>query len=225
MKAAVFARSLCEGVGWFQGPCREFAPAGDLLFVSTKSRQKATPGRTALRFAAGSLCCSGLEGSRGTRFATLRSDNRAKSEVEACCARALKAFRCSAVLKGGTRNTSTVRPVRLVPRLFGCWGSAVSGSPLLNRREAQQPRARAQRASTSDFAPLCLSAVSEANEASWARPWVASIAGNPAGAVLQGSLFAYFLSTQKVGRPPGRRPGTVHQATKLVSEPSRRTAS
>jgi hypothetical protein len=219
-----------RGAGAVARPSREFAPAGDLLFVPPKSRQKAPPGRAALRFAAGSLRCSGLEGSRGTRFATLRSDNRAKSVVEACCARALKAFRCSAALKGVRRNTSNARPARLAFWLFGC-----SGSPLQNRREAQQPRARAKRASTSDFAPLCLSVVSAANEASWARPWVATHRGRTEGsacalhdagrgtcrlqaarhagdppigwAVLQGSFFAYFLSTQKVGRPPGRIPG------------------
>jgi hypothetical protein len=191
-------------------PSREFAPAGDLLFVPPESRQKAPPDRAALRFASGSLRCSGLEGSRGTRFATLRSDNRAKSEVEARCARALKSLRCSAALKGVRRSTSSARPARLATWLFGCSAVGCSGSPLLNRREAQKPGARAQRASTSDFAPLCLSVVSKANEASWARPRASSIAGHPpAGwAVLQGPLFAYFLAGQKVGRPPGRIHGT-----------------
>jgi hypothetical protein len=208
--------ALCFGL--VARPSREVAPAGDLLFVSTKSRQKKTPRRNALRFASGSLRCSGLEGSRGTRFAQRSSDNRAKSVVEACCARALKAFRCSAVLKGGRRNTSDARPARLASRLFGFWGWAVLGSPLLNRREAQKPGGRAKRASTTDFAPLCLSVVSAANEASWARPRASSIAGNPAGAVLQGPLFAYFLAGQKVGRPPGRTPGTVHRSNRITAK-------
>ena len=208
--------------GLLARPSGDFAPAGDLRFVPPRSRQKAPPDRAAPRFASGSLRCSGLEGSRGTRFATLRSNNRAKSVVEACCARALKSLRCSAALKGVRRNTSNARPVRLATRLFGCSAVGCSGSPLQNRREAQKPGARAQRASTSDFAPLCLSVVSAANEASWARPWVASIAGNPpAGwAVLQGPLFAYFLAGQKVGRPPGRTPGT-DRATKATPQQAR----
>ena len=218
MEVACGASMLLRGFGLGARPSGEFAPAGDLLFVPPKSRQKAPPDRAALRFATGSLRCSGLEGPRKTPSATLRSDSCAESELEARCARALKSLRCSAALKGVRRNTSNAQPVRLATWLFGCSAVGCSGSPLLNRREAQKPGARAQRASTSDFAPLCLSVVSKANEASWARPWVASIAGHPAGAVLQGPLFAYFLAGQKVGRPPGRIPGTVHRVKRLPAK-------
>ena len=198
------------GAGVLARPSGEFAPAGDLLFVPPKSRQKAPPDRAALRFASGSLRCSGLEGSRGTRFATLRSNNRAKSVVEACCARALKALRCSAALKGVRRNTSNARPVRLATRLFGCSTVGCSESPLQNRREAQKPGARAQHASTTYSAPLSDRSERSERREFGAGPGLRASQGTPkrsAGAVLQGSLFAYFLAGQKVGRPPGRIPG------------------
>ncbi len=204
--------------GLLARPSGDFAPAGDLLFVPPKSRQKAPPDRAALRFASGSLRCSGLEGSRGTRFATLRSNNRAKSVVEACCARALKSLRCSAALKGVRRNTSNARPVRLATWLFGCSAVGCSGSPLLNRREAQKPGARAQRASTSDFAPLCLSVVSAANEASWARPRASSIAGHPEAQRRGG--FAGAALCLLSGGPESRSPAGANSRLGLANKPT-----
>ena len=97
------------GASSFGASRGDFAPAGDLLFVPPKSRQKAPPDRAALRCAAGSLRCSVLEGPRKTRFATLRSNSCAESEVEVRCAHALKALCCSAALKGVRRNTTTDR--------------------------------------------------------------------------------------------------------------------
>ena len=152
----------------------DFAPAGDLLFAPPKSRQKAPPDRAALRFAAGSLRCSVLEGPRKTRFATLRSNSCAESVVEACCARALKVLCCSAALKGVRRNTTTERLSGLAVGCFGC-----SCTPLWRSRALQGAGARARRASSSDFAPLCLSVVNAVNEASWARPRPPRSAGDP----------------------------------------------
>jgi hypothetical protein len=204
--------------GLLARPSGDFAPAGDLLFVPPKSRQKAPPDRAALRFAAGSLRCSGLEGPRKTRFATLRSNSCAESVLEACCARALKAFRCSAALKGVRRDTSNARPVRLATRLFGCSAVGCSGSPLQNRREAQKPGARAQRASTSDFAPLCLSVVSAANEASWARPRASSIAGNPEAQRRGG--FAGAALCLLSGGPESRSPAGANSRLGLANKPT-----
>ena len=192
---------------------REFAPAGDLLFERPKSRQKVAP-RSARPFG---LPCAAQALRARAKLPPLRSGQTvARSQSLKRAARAPSSPSAARRAQGGTAETATTEGMwRLAVGCFGC-----SGLPLLNRREAQQPRARAQRASTSDFAPLCLSVVSAANEASWARPWVASIAGNPAGAVLQGPLFAYFLAGQKVGRPPGRIPGTALGGNAKVREPT-----
>ena len=76
------------------------------------------PDRTAARCAVGSLRCSELEGPPGTRDATLCSNNRAESVVEARCAHALKLLRCSAVLKGAY---PTAGASRLAGLAVGCW--------------------------------------------------------------------------------------------------------
>ena len=131
-------------------PSRDFAPAGDLLScVDKKVGKEATPDRTARSKAAGSLRCSGLEGPRKTRAATLCSNSCAESEVEVRCANALKALRCSAVLKGARRMP---RGSRLRGLAVGCCGC--SFTPLWRSREAQDGEARAQRASTTDSAQL-----------------------------------------------------------------------
>ena len=179
----------------------DFAPAGDLLFVPPKSRQKAPPDRAALRFATGSLRCSGLEGPRKTRFATLRSNNCAESDVEACCARALKSFRCSAALKGVTPKATTERRSGLAVGCSGC-----SFTPLWRSRASQGAGARAKRASSSDFAPLCLNAANAVSEVSWARPRPPRSAGNP---VAQrrgdgtGATFCLLFGRSKRRSPAG----------------------
>ncbi len=94
-------RTALVAVGRRVRPSREFAPAGDLLSCAHKKVGKeSAPDRTARSKAAGSLRCSGLEAPRGTRFATLRSDNRAKSVEEVRCAHGLKPFRSSAGSEG-----------------------------------------------------------------------------------------------------------------------------
>ena len=187
-------------------PSREFAPAGDLLFGPPKSRQKAPPDRAALRCAAGSLRCSVLEGPRKTRSATLRSNSCAESEVEACCARALKALCCSAALKGVRRNTTTDRLSGLA---VGCWAVGCSGcsfTPLWRSRASQGAGARAQRASSSDFAPLCLNVANAVSEVSWARPRPPRSAGDPAAQRRgdgTGATFCLLFGRSKRRSPAG----------------------
>ena len=184
----------------------DFAPAGDLLFVPPKSRQKAPPDRAALRFATGSPRYSSLEAPRKTRSATLRSNSCAESEVEACCARRLKAFRSSAALKGVRRNTTTDRLSGLAVgcSAVGCFGC--SFTPLWRSRASQGAGARAQRALSSDFAPLCLNVANAVSEVSWARPRPPRSAGHPAAQRRgdgTGATFCLLFGRSKRRSPAG----------------------
>jgi hypothetical protein len=226
MVMAALSRLLEARAALRQRPCREFAPAGDLLFERPKSRQKVAP-RAARPFASLWLPCAAQALRARAKLASLRcAQTVARSQFLKRAARAPSSPSAARRAQGGTAGTATTEGMwRLAVGCFGC-----SGLPLQNRREAQKPGARAQRASTSDFAPLCLNVANAVSEVSWARPRASSIAGNPpAGwAVLQGPLFAYFLAGQKtegfgaakVGRPPGRIPGT-DRATKPTPQQAR----
>ena len=189
-------------------PCREFAPAGDLLFGPPKSRQKARPDRTARSEAAGALRCSGLEGPRETPSATLRSDSRAESVLEASYARALKTFRCSAVLKGpyptAAAAAATANSQARNPAATGLF----IHPPLSAAEERRASRPRAQRASSADSAQLSDRSVAEGvlRGASTTEHRRAARC-EAKGRADRGRLFAFFLVAQKEGRPPGRIPG------------------
>ena len=131
------------------GPCRDFAPAGDLLSCTDKKVGKETaPVPSPLRFAAGSPAMLATRGSRRTRFATRRSNSCAKSVDEVrfahasgCCA--------SRLLQGGAPNTEhpTAKPDSRPHR-----GISIPPSEPAEERKALRPRA--QHASSTDFAQL-----------------------------------------------------------------------
>jgi hypothetical protein len=131
--------------GLTPAPSRDFVPAADLLFAPPKSRQKALPCKTA---PAGSPAMLETRGSRGTHFATLRSDNRAKSVDEACFARASGFCASRRFRRGGPKQpNTTAKPESRSHR----------GIPLTPFSPAEQQKAlkpRAKRASRTDSARL-----------------------------------------------------------------------
>ena len=203
-----------RGGGWMARPMPGVRPGGRPTSLGAqRSRQENRPGETA-HPAGGCPALLEQRGPRKTPFATLRSNSCAESVHEARCARASLFCAARRFLRGGSETAeqpAAKRDRRLAP--------AVQHTPLLNRREAQEPGARAQRASTTGFAPLCLSAVSTANEASWARPRASSIAGNPAAKQRGGFAGATLclLSGRSESRSPagansrlGRADNTAH---------------
>ena len=195
-------------------PCREFAPAGDLLFVSTKSRQKTTPAKPPLR---GSLRCSQPGGAPNSlRYAPFRQ--RGASQF---LKRAARAPRVAALLGGlegetpkqpNSRNSQQPNAATLRSRLF-------LHSPLEPAEQRKALRARAQHASRTDSAQLSERSVAKRVLRGPSRP--EQRRGARRAGRIGGRLFAYFLVAQKVGRPPGRTPGTVHRATWLEAKASR----
>jgi hypothetical protein len=127
-------------------PSRDFGPAADLLFAPPKSRQKALPCKTA---PAGFPAMLEARGSRRTHFATLRSNNCAKSVVEACCARASGFCASRRFRRGGsgTAQQPTAKPAsRLAP--------AVRYAPFSTAEQRKALRPCAQRTSSSDSTQL-----------------------------------------------------------------------
>jgi len=128
------------------GPCRDFVPAADLLFAPPKSRQKALPCKTGP-----SGCPAMLEaqGPRRTHFATLRSDNCAKSAVEVRFAHALGFCASRRFRRGGpeTAQQPTAKPESRSPR-------GISLAPFSPAEERKVLRPCAQRTSRTDSARL-----------------------------------------------------------------------
>ena len=190
--------------GQCPGPCREFAPAGDLLSCADKKVGKETaPVPSPLRFAAGSPAMLATRGSRRTRFATRRSNSRAKSVDEVrfahapgCCA--------SRLLQGGAPeqpNSQQRRPKVGSRRLF-------NHPPSEPAEQRKGLRACAKRTSSTDFARLFERSVAKRVPRGPSRPEQRRAARSEAeGRAVRGRLFAFFLVAQKEGRPPGRRPG------------------
>ena len=191
--------------------CPGSAPAGDLLFERPKSRQKVAP-RSARPFG---LPCAAQALRARAKLASLRcAQTVARSQLLKRAAHAPSRPCAARRAQGGTAETAGAS--RLMRMAVGCFGC--SGLPLLNRREAQQPRARAKRASTSDFAPLCLSVVSAANEASWARPRASSIAGHPEAQRRGG--FAGAALCLLSGGPESRSPAGANSRLGLANKPT-----
>ncbi len=187
-------------------PSREFAPAGDLLFGRPKSRQKVAPVPSPLRCALGFPALLGVRGrAQLASFAALTTlrQRGAKSEVEACCARAPNPCDARLLQRGVKEQPNSQQPnaASLRSRLFLL-------SPLEPAEQRKALRARAQRASTSDSAQLFDRSVAEGVLRGPSRPEQRreARAKRKAGRI-GGRLFAYFLVAQKVGRPPGRTPG------------------
>ena len=204
---------LLRGAFGLGAPCRDIAPAGDLLFVSTKSRQKTTPAKPPLR---GSLRCSQPGGAPNSlRYAPFRQ--RGASQL---LKRAARAPRVAALLGGlegeaqkqpNSRNSQQPNATSLRSWLF-------LHSPLESAEQRKDLRARAQRASTSDFARLFERSVAKRVPREPSRPEQRREARCEAkGRTERGRLFAFFLVAQKEGRPPGRTPGTT-LATKPTVE-------
>ena len=182
-------------------PSREFASAGDLLSCADKKVGKQTaPVPSPLRCATGSPALLATRGSRRTRFATLRSDNCAKSVHEVrfahasgCCA--------SRLLQGGAPSNQqpTAKPESRSHR--GIW---VPPSEPAEERKALRPRA--QRASSTDFAQLSERSVAkrvlcEASRPEYRREPEAKRRAGGSGAV---SLVT-FLGAQESDSPAGAK--------------------
>jgi hypothetical protein len=136
-------------------PSREFAPAGDLLSCADKKVGKETapePLRPTLRFGFPAVLSPEAPAPNSLRsLRSLRSNKRRESVLEACCARGLRVFRSSAGSKGGREIR---RCERLAGLAVGCWDVGCFGTPPWRSREAQEPEARAKRASLTDSAQL-----------------------------------------------------------------------
>jgi hypothetical protein len=133
--------------GFVARPVPGFRPGRRPTFLrAQESRQRKRPCKTGP-----SGCPAMLEpqGPPGTRFATLRSNNRAESVLEACCARAL-GFCASRRFRRGIPQTAqqpTAKPTsRLAP--------AVRYAPFSTAEQRKALRARAQRASRTDSVQL-----------------------------------------------------------------------
>ena len=138
-------------------PCREFAPAGDLLFVSTKSRQKATPAKPPRRCASGCPAMLEARGQRQTPFAHCVRCGQTVA-LSQWLKRAAHAPRASALL-GGLEGETPKPPTAQQPnsRSVNREGGALEVfrlTPLSAAEQRKDLRARAQRASSSDFARL-----------------------------------------------------------------------
>jgi len=133
----------CSEGGVLARPSRGVVPAADLLFAPPKSRQKALPCETA---PAGSPAMLEAQGSRRTHFATLRSDNCAKSVVEACFARA-SGFCASRRFRRGGPEQPTAKPESRVVDVF-------LYAPFSPAEERKDLRPCAKRTSRTDSARL-----------------------------------------------------------------------
>ena len=181
-------------------PSRGFVPAAEVLFSAPKSMAKKKPSQTA---PAGSPAMLERRGSRRTHFATLRSDNCAKSVVEACFARA-SAFCASRRFRRGGPATAEQPTARLESRVVDVFLYAPF-SPA-EQRKALKPRA--ELASRTDSAQLFDRSVAKGVLRGASRTEQRRAPRSEAqGRGGRGELFAYFLAAQKVGRPPGRNPG------------------
>ena len=200
----------------WQGPCGEFAPAGDLLScVDKKVGKETTPEKPPTRGAGGCSRYSKTEAPRETPSATLRSDSHAESVNEACCARGLGLLRSRRFQRGAPKQPNSQQPNATAGRcrLF-------LHSPFEPAEERKTLRPCAKRTSWTDFAQLFDRSVAEgvlrgASRSEYRREPRCEAEGR----AVRGRLFAFFLVAQKEGRPPGRRPGmglgtktTLHRA-------------
>jgi hypothetical protein len=201
-------------VGLLARSSREFAPAGDLLFVSTKSRQKATPAKPPLRCASGCPAMLEARGQRQTPFAHCVRCGQTVA-LSQLLKRAARAPWVAALLGGFEGEAQNSRNSQQPSASTG-WRRLFLQSPLEPAEQRKALRARAQHASSSDSAQLFDRSVAEGVLRGPSRPEQRREAGakRKAGRI-GGRLFAYFLVAQKVGRPPGRTPGMG-----LASEPA-----
>jgi hypothetical protein len=187
-------------------PSRDFVPAADSLSCARKKVSKeSAPAKPPACCAAGCPAMLEAQGWRRTHFATLRSNNCAKSVLEARCARALGFCASRRFRRGGpeqptaaTANSQTRKPA----------GGCIPLTPFSPAEERKVLRPRAQHASRTDSARLFEQSVAArvpggASRLEYRREPLRAAKGRGG----RGELFAYFLADQKVGRPPGRNPG------------------
>ena len=138
--------------GFVARPVRGFRPRGRVTSLGAqRSNQENRPESAAPRCARGSLRFSVTEARAklpplrsGQTVARSQSTKRAGARASAPCdARRLQRGEA----KQPTANNPTQQPAKAGCLVFGI---GVSGTPLLNRREAQKPRARAKLASRTD---------------------------------------------------------------------------
>ncbi len=180
-------------------PSRDFVPAADLLSCARKKVGKeSAPVPSPLRCAKGSPAMLERRGSRGTHFATLRSDSRAKSVVDARCARA-SAFCASRLLQRGTPeqpNTTAKPRSRLAP--------AVRVAPFSTAEERKALKPCAQRTSSTDSAQLSERSVAKRVLREASRPEYRREPAAKRRAVRSGVVsLPTFLSTQESRSPAG----------------------
>jgi hypothetical protein len=180
--------------------CPGSVPAGDLLSGPPESRQRAAPAKPPLR---GALRCSEPGAAPNSlRYAPFKQRG-ANSVLEARCARAPDSCASRRFRRGEPKQPNSQQPNAHALRSW-----LFLQPPFEPAEERKALRPRAQRASSSDFAQLSERSVAkrvlrEASRLEYRR--AARCAAK--GRAVRGRLFAYFLVAQKVGRPPGRRPG------------------
>ena len=195
-----FLASLRRRLLFGMWPCREFAPAGDLLFAPPKSRQKALPCKTA---PVGSPAM--LEAQGRTQLTSLRCV-QTKGLRSQLLMRAARAPRASALLGGlegeapETAQQPTAKPEdRLAP--------AVHHSPFEPAEERRTLRPCAQRTSRTDSAQLFDRSVAKGVLRGASRSEHRRAARCAAkGRAVRGRLFAFFWSLKKKVASRGELP-------------------
>jgi hypothetical protein len=133
---------------WWRGPCRDFAPAGDLLFERPKRRQKVAPVPSPV--AALGVPCD-------ARTATLAQNSLRYAAVKqlrevsprSVLRTRLAVLRFSAPPKGGDGTAATANSQTPKPS-----GGRISYAPFSAAEQRKALRACAQRTSTTDSAQL-----------------------------------------------------------------------
>jgi hypothetical protein len=134
-----------------EAACRDFAPAGDLLFFACpkKRRQKKRhPGRS-VALGATALRCSVFVGGAETRSmpSALRSDICPKSDLtKRADARTHKALRCSTALKGPRNTLASFAGLVLAARFASCSRAGrAKRAPVLEAMRSEPCRTRGWR--------------------------------------------------------------------------------
>jgi hypothetical protein len=188
---------------------RDFVPAADSLsWTPKKVSKEAAPAKPPLR---GALRCSNPGAAPNSlRYAPFRQRG-AKSVVDARFARAPGSCASRRFRRGGpqTAHSQVRKP----------FGGCIRYAPFSPAEERKVLRPRAQHASRTDSARLFEQSVAArvpggASRLEYRRKPRSEAQGRGG----RGELFAYFLAAQKVGRPPGRNPGTGPATDQLQRE-------
>ena len=192
---------LLRRFGLLARPSRDFVPAADSLSCAHKKVSKeSAPAKPPLR---GSLRCSEPGAAPNSlRYAPFKQRG-AKSEVDACYARAPGSCASRRFRRGDPKQPNSQQPNAHALRSW-----LFIHPPFEPAEEHRALRPRAQHASRTDSAQLFERSVAKRVLRGPSRPEQRRVARCAAkGRAVRGRLFAYFLVAQKVGRPPGRTPG------------------